>query len=108
MNVFSTEGPPSGRQRQKLGSFRTPPLAQVVMAMIVFAGQSFAQTNQDSVAPDTLKKLTLEQLMDVDVTSVSRWAEKLSEAASAIQVVTGEDIHRSGATSLPEALRLAP
>ncbi|MDB6094508.1 MAG: TonB-dependent receptor [Verrucomicrobia bacterium] len=45
--------------------------------------------------------------MNVEVTSVSRRPEKLSETASAIQVVTGEEIHRSGATSLPEALRLA-
>jgi len=108
MNVLSTECLPSGRQRQKLRTARTPPLVQVVMAMIVIAGQSFAQTNQDYVAPDTLKQLTLEQLMDIDVTSVSRRSEKLSETASAIQVVTGEDIHRSGATTLPEALRLAP
>src|SRR6267143_2028126 len=52
--------------------------------------------------------MSLERLMDMDVTSVSRRSEKLLETASAIQVVTGEDIHRSGATSLPEALRLAP
>src|SRR2546425_6304127 len=41
-------------------------------------------------------------------TSVSKKAEKLSEAASAITVITQEDIRRSGAASLPEALRLAP
>ena len=45
--------------------------------------------------------------MDIEVTSVSRRPEKISETASAIQVVTQEDIRRSGATSLPEALRLA-
>src|SRR5690349_17849984 len=45
--------------------------------------------------------------MDIEVTSVSKRAEKLLETASAIQVITGEDIRRSGATSLPEALRLA-
>ena len=45
--------------------------------------------------------------MNMEVTSVSRRSEKLSETASAIQVITGDDIRRSGATSLPEALRLA-
>jgi len=45
--------------------------------------------------------------MNIEVTSVSRRPEKLSEAASAIQVITADDIRRSGATSLPEALRLA-
>jgi len=39
-----------------------------------------------------LKKLSVEQLMDIEVTSVSRRPEKLSETASAIQVITSEDI----------------
>ena len=60
---------------------------------------------QSSVAE--LKKMSVEELMDVEVSSVSRRPEKLSETASAIQVITAEDIRRSGVTSLPEALRLA-
>lgn len=55
-----------------------------------------------------LKKLSVDELLDVEVTSVSRRPEKLSEVASAIQVISREDILRSGATSVPEALRLAP
>jgi iron complex outermembrane recepter protein len=55
----------------------------------------------------SLKQMSIDQLMDIEVTSVSGRAEKLSETASAIQVITQEDIHRSGATSIPEALRLA-
>lgn len=54
------------------------------------------------------KKLSLSELMEVEVISVSRSPQKLNEAASAIQVITGEEIQRSGATSLAEALRLAP
>ena len=54
-----------------------------------------------------LKQLNVEDLMNVEVTSVSRHPEKLIEAASAIQVITQEQIRRSGATSIPEALRLA-
>ncbi|MDB6169829.1 MAG: TonB-dependent receptor [Verrucomicrobia bacterium] len=54
-----------------------------------------------------LKKLSIEELLDVEVTSVSRRPEKLSDTASGIQVIGGEEIHRSGAASLPEALRLA-
>ena len=56
---------------------------------------------------EALKKMSVEQLLDLDVTSVSRRREKLQSAPSAIQVVTAEDVRRSGATSLPEALRLA-
>ncbi len=57
-----------------------------------------------------LTDLSLEELMsiDVEVTSVSRKAEALEETAAAVYVITAEDIRRSGATSIPEALRLAP
>jgi iron complex outermembrane recepter protein len=57
--------------------------------------------------PKILKKLTVEELMNIEVISVSKEAEKLSDAASAIQVLTNEDIRRSGAIRLPQALRLA-
>lgn len=66
-----------------------------------------AQTLADATSPATLKSLSLEELTDIEVTSVSRRPEKLSKVASAIQVITSEDIRRSGASSLPEALRLA-
>ena len=54
-----------------------------------------------------LKKMSLEELSELEVTSVSRAPEKLSDTSSAIQVVTSADIDRSGATTLPEALALA-
>lgn len=66
-----------------------------------------AQTNVADASPSELKKLSLEELMDVDITSVSRRPEPLRQAAAAIQVITQEDIRRSGVTSIPEALRLA-
>jgi len=52
--------------------------------------------------------MSLEQLANVEVTSVTRQPEALSDAAASIFVITGDDIRRSGATSVPEALRLAP
>jgi iron complex outermembrane receptor protein len=54
-----------------------------------------------------LKQLSLDELMNLEVTSVSKEPQKLLQAAAAIQVITNEDIRRSGATSIPEALRLA-
>lgn len=54
-----------------------------------------------------LKRLNVEDLMNLEVTSVTRKPEKLLGAASAIQVITAAEIRRSGATTLPEALRLA-
>jgi iron complex outermembrane receptor protein len=61
----------------------------------------------DEVSTSALKTMSVEDLMNIQVTSVARHPEKLLEAASAIQVITQDDIRRSGATSIPEALRLA-
>jgi iron complex outermembrane receptor protein len=59
-------------------------------------------------APTTFKKMSLDELLNVEVTTVSREPERLSDAASAIQVITGDEIESSGAVTLPEALELAP
>lgn len=66
----------------------------------------FAQTQDDTLSARDLKKLSLEELMNIEVTSVSKHPEKLTEAAASIQVITNEEIRRSGATTLPDALRL--
>jgi iron complex outermembrane receptor protein len=58
-------------------------------------------------SPEAYKKMSLEELMNLDVTSVSKQPEPYGQAPAAIQVITGEDIERSGASSIPEALRLA-
>ncbi len=55
-----------------------------------------------------LKELSLEQLMDIEVTSVAKKEQTVWETAAAIYVITQEEIRRSGVTSIPEALRLAP
>lgn len=55
-----------------------------------------------------LKSLSVEELMNIEVTSVSKTAAPLSTAPAAIYVITHEDVIRSGATSIPEILRLAP
>jgi iron complex outermembrane receptor protein len=70
-------------------------------------GQTAPAADPGAPSTQALKGLTLDQLMDVEVTSVSKSPEKLSEAASAIQVITAADIQHSDATSIPEALRLA-
>src|SRR6266568_9031638 len=54
------------------------------------------------------KKLTLEELLDVNVNAVSRREEPLGPTPAAVSVITAEDIRRSGVTSIPEALRLVP
>ncbi|MES2185078.1 MAG: TonB-dependent receptor [Pseudomonadota bacterium] len=63
---------------------------------------------QQQMAANSLADLSLEQLSTIQVTSVSGRSESLQEAPASIYVITGEEIRRSAATSLPEALRLAP
>ena len=58
--------------------------------------------------PVDLTELSLEELMNIEITSVSKKEEKLFEAAAAGYVVTGEEIRRSGVTNIPEALRMVP
>jgi iron complex outermembrane receptor protein len=53
-------------------------------------------------------EMDLSQLLQVTVTSVSKKPQKLADTAAAVYVITQEDIHRSGVTSIPEALALAP
>ena len=86
-------------------------------ALIAAAGPALADpTSTEAAAPpqgagptdQDLTRLSLEELAMVEVTSVSRRPEALAEAAAAIFVITADDIRRSGATSLPEVLRLAP
>ena len=63
-------------------------------------------TNDDSLA--YLKNLSIEELLQMEVTSVSKKSEQLFDAAAAIFVITQEDIKRSGVRSVPEALRMVP
>jgi iron complex outermembrane receptor protein len=67
-----------------------------------------AQSRADDRSMQALKGLSVDQLLDLEVTSVSKRSEPLAGAAASIYVITTEAIRRSGATTLPEALRLAP
>ncbi len=59
-------------------------------------------------ASPSLADLSLEELSRIEITSVSKRAQRLSDAAASVFVITAEDIRRTGVRSLPEALRLAP
>src|SRR4051812_44009195 len=58
--------------------------------------------------PTALKNMSLEQLSQIQVTTLSKQPEKASNIPAAVFVITRDDIRRSGVTSIPEALRLAP
>lgn len=63
--------------------------------------------SQDAL-PQDLTELSLEALLDIEVTTVSKQAETLADAPAAVYVLQVEDILRSGARTIPEALRLVP
>jgi iron complex outermembrane recepter protein len=100
------------------------PLFFPVLALVIISTALGAQaqnapappTSQPSPAakpPSPYKKMTLDELMDielmnVEVTSVSRRESTVGQSPSAVAVITQEDIRRSGATNIPQALRMSP
>jgi iron complex outermembrane recepter protein len=79
-----------------------------LLLLLAPQGVARAQDRDSSLVSDDLSEMSLEQLGNIQVTSVSRRAEPLSDAAASVYVITAEDNRRSGAQTLPEALRLAP
>jgi len=80
-------------------------VVEVALLCTLISGTLLAQQEPPST---DLAALDLEALMKIEITSVSRRPERLSDAAASVFVITGDEIRRSGATNLPEALRLAP
>ena len=76
-------------------------LAKLALTLLVLSGAAFAQ-QQD------LTQLSLEDLMNTKVTSVSKKEQSLSRTAAAIFVITTADIRRSGATNIPDLLHMVP
>ncbi|HUO07553.1 MAG TPA: TonB-dependent receptor [Phycisphaerae bacterium] len=61
-----------------------------------------------AAADPDLTNLSLEDLLNIEVTSVSKQKQRIGDAAAAVFVISQDDIHRSGMTTIPELLRLAP
>jgi iron complex outermembrane receptor protein len=77
-------------------------LAAAFLLLVASGTASSPQASGD------ITDLGLEDLLKLEITSVSRRAQSMNDAASAVYVVTAEDIRRSGAMSVPEALRMVP
>jgi len=84
------------------------PRNRVFRASILTALLSVAARPVLAQSVEELRNLSIEELANVEVTSVSKTSERLSDAAAAVYVITHDDIIRSGATTMPEILRLAP
>jgi iron complex outermembrane receptor protein len=89
--------------------------ALLVLSLFALRVEMFAQSlkpvsvgSAPAAKSNDLSQVSLEDLMNIEVTSVSKKAEKISQAAAAIFVITQEDIRRSGATTIPDLLRMVP
>lgn len=93
-------------------SFRSPrrivTLFAPVLCAVVFLCGLRTRASSPSEPDEELFEMNIEQLMEVDVSSVSRQEESLRSAPAAIYVITSEDIERSGARQIPELLRMVP
>jgi len=76
--------------------------------MLLLALTAITSVSSAQQVPSDLTRTSLEELMNIEVTSVSKREEKLFQTAAAVYVITQEEIRRSGLTSIPELLRLAP
>lgn len=74
-----------------------------LLVMSVLPGRTSAQDDKRD-----LTSLNIEDLMNIEIVSSAKKAESLRLTASAAYVITQDDIRRSGATSIPELLRMAP
>jgi iron complex outermembrane recepter protein len=91
------------------GVFRSLGVMKRSCALLLSVGLAAqAWANDASPEQERLAHLSLEQLGNIEVTTVSKEPMKLSRVPAAIYVITQEEIRRSGVTSIPEALRLAP
>lgn len=79
-----------------------------VVALFFLSSTSFAANAQPDQSGNPLKQLSLAELGSVEVTTASKEPEEVWKTTAAVYVITHDDIERSGATSIPDALRLAP
>ena len=90
----------------RLISQRTARRLSIMLGAILALSARSAGLAQNST-PD-LTTVSLQDLMNIKVTSVSKKEEKLSKTAAAVYVITQEDIRRSGALNIPDLLRMVP
>ena len=82
----------------------------VVQLLLVIASATLsgsAVSAEPSSGMD-LTEMSIEEVLQLEVTSAAKKPQKLTNAAAAIFAITADDIRRSGATSIPEALRMVP
>ncbi len=94
--IFGLKNKSSERKHFASFQYMTIPMSLLLICSIAHANES------------DLAAMSIEDLMDIKVTSVSKKPQSLSNSAAAIFVITKEDIQQSGSTSIPEVLRMVP
>ena len=103
MNKRSAEGLPTFRL------FFCRVSCFLLLALVSNSSIASGQSDpSDQSSSNPVKQLTLEQLGNIEVTTASKEPEELWQTPAAVYVLTADEIRRSGATSIPEALRLVP
>lgn len=102
--MIVAESPKNGKTMQTIlkTNFKPGVLALSALALSFYACSANAQVDTQMLGLD------LEEILNLEITSVSKKPQTVSQAAAAVFVITAEDIRRMGATSIPEALRMAP
>lgn len=99
---------PIGMQRERMAATPNKRFRARTSLLLLAALAPFGALAAPKTSVEDLRSLSIDELANLEITSVSKRTERLSQAPAAVYVITGEDIRRSGAISLPEALRLAP
>jgi len=83
-------------------------LSWKLLLLVIFGHLTNSAVAGNKTVDNQFMSLSIEELMNVKVTTASRNPQKLNEVSAAVFVITQDDIRRSGATSIPDALRMAP
>jgi iron complex outermembrane receptor protein len=78
------------------------------LLIVAFLAVGPAAAHAQTIPPEQLALISLEELMNLRITSAERKEERANDVSAAVFVITQDDIRRSGLTKLPEILRLAP
>src|SRR5205814_1931292 len=102
-------GPPPEPQRAHPCKGRTRARCRPLgLALLLHAVPALAMPGPASASAASLSRLSIEELAQIEVSSVSKRPEALADAPAAVYVITREQIRDSGVATLPEALRLVP
>src|SRR5260370_8671080 len=100
------------RRKQSKRWLRARVTGATVLLLLLGCEAAWGQSSRSQPAPQSspgdLTQVSIENLMNMEVTSVSKKGQKLSQVAAAIFVITKADIRRSGPPNLPALFRLVP